>query len=112
MNHTIKIWEKSEEVRLRKAVTIWKQRRGFVPRTDTTDVVFALRMLLEKYREGRRELHYVFVHLEKAFNRVLREEIKYCMRKSEVTKKRMSGTGHERGRTDGCEGGSRSNKWV
>ena len=28
--------------------------------------MFALRMLMEKYREGQRELHCVFVDLEKA----------------------------------------------
>ena len=49
--------------------------------------MFALRLLMEKYREGQRELHCVFVDLEKAYNRVLREELWYCMRKSGIVEK-------------------------
>ena len=39
-------------------------------------------MLMEKYREGERELHCVLVDLEKAYDRVPLEELWYCMRKS------------------------------
>ena len=49
--------------------------------------MFALRMLIEKYREGQRELHCVFVDLKKAYNRVPRDEFWYCMRKSEFWEK-------------------------
>ena len=53
----------------------------------TDDAMFALRMLMEKYREGQRELHCVFVDLEKAYNRVARKELWYCMRKSGIVEK-------------------------
>ena len=49
--------------------------------------MFALRMLMEKYREGRKEFHCVFVDIEKAYNRVLRKELWYCMRKSGIVEK-------------------------
>ena len=53
----------------------------------TTDAMFALRMLMEKYREGQRELHCVLVDLEKAYDRVPKEELWYCMRNSGTAEK-------------------------
>ena len=42
---------------------------------------------MEKYRKGQREVHFVFVDLEKAYDRVSREKLWYCMRKSGMAKK-------------------------
>ncbi|KAK2921479.1 hypothetical protein Q8A73_000964 [Channa argus] len=57
ISHTMKLWERVVEARLRAEVSICEQQYGFMPRKSTTDAVFALRMLMEKYREGHRELH-------------------------------------------------------
>ena len=87
MSHTMKEWKRIIEGRLRDIVEISKQQYGFMPGEGTTDAMFALRMLMEKYKESQRELHRVFVDLEKAHNRVPREELWYCMRKSEIEEK-------------------------
>ncbi|KAK3517734.1 hypothetical protein QTP70_017145 [Hemibagrus guttatus] len=70
-------------------------------RKSTIDAIFALRILMEKYRDGQRELHCVFVDLEKAYDRVPREELWYCMRKSGVAEKyvRVVQDMYERSRT-------------
>ncbi|KAK3538879.1 hypothetical protein QTP86_018762 [Hemibagrus guttatus] len=56
---------------------------------------------MEKYRDGQRELHSVFVDLEKVYDRVPREELWYCMRKSGVAEKyvRVVQDMYERSRT-------------
>ncbi|KAK3567194.1 hypothetical protein QTP86_012678 [Hemibagrus guttatus] len=101
MSHTMKLWERVVEARLRKVVEICEQQYGFMPRKSTTDAIFALRILMEKYRNGQRELHCVFVDLEKAYDRVPREELWYCMRKSGVAEKyvRVLQDMYERSRT-------------
>ncbi|KAK3542878.1 hypothetical protein QTP70_006134 [Hemibagrus guttatus] len=101
MSHTMKLWERVVEARLRKVVEICEQQYGFMPRKSTTDAIFALRILMEKYRDGQRELLYVFVDLEKAYDRVPREELWYCMRKSGVAEKyvRVVQDMYERSRT-------------
>ena len=87
MRHTMKVWERIIETRLRHRVEISKKQYGFMPGKGTTNAMFALRMLMEKYREGQRELHCVFVDLEKAYHRVAQEELWYCMRKSGIVEK-------------------------
>ncbi|KAK3511498.1 hypothetical protein QTP70_009001 [Hemibagrus guttatus] len=97
----MKVWERVVEARLRKVVEICEQQYGFMPRKSTTDAIFALRILMEKYRDGQRELHCLFVDLEKAYDRVPREELWYCMRKSGVAEKyvRVVQDMYERSRT-------------
>ena len=66
MSDTTKVWERIIEAKLKDRVEISKQQYGFMPAKGTNDVMFALRKLMKKYRDGQRELHCVFVDLEKA----------------------------------------------
>ena len=75
ISHTKKLWERVVERRLRSAFTFSEQQYGFMPGKSTTDALFALRVLMEKYREGQKELHCVFVDLEKAYDKMSREEL-------------------------------------
>ena len=57
MNHTIKLWERAIDSRIRIEVIIAEQQFGFMPGRSTTDAIFCLRMLMEKWSKGGR--HYI-----------------------------------------------------
>ena len=41
---------------------------GFMPGRGTTDAIFAARQVIEKHQEMQKELHLVFIDLEKAYH--------------------------------------------
>ena len=49
---------------------IAEQQFKFMPERSTTDAIFCLRMLLEKWTEGQKPVHCAFIDLEKPYNRV------------------------------------------
>ena len=51
MSHTMKLWERMMEARLREITKIADYQFGFRPGKSTTESTFELRMLQEKYRE-------------------------------------------------------------
>ena len=93
-SHTLKIWEKVIDRRLRQEITIGEQQFGFMPNRSTTYAIFTFRMIAEKYSERQRKLYCVFIDLEKAYSWVPREEVWYCLRKKEVSELCAMHTGH------------------
>ena len=85
INHTIKLWERIIEARIRKEVTMAEQQFGFMPGRRTTDAIFCLRMLLEKWTERQKTVHCAFTDLEKPYDRVPREELWECLRLAETS---------------------------
>ena len=82
LSQTMKIWERVLEPRQSKEVMICEY--NLMPRKSTTDARFVLRVLMEKYREARKELYCVFVDLDKPYDRVPREGLRFRMRESGV----------------------------
>nr|XP_049697159.1 uncharacterized protein LOC126054693 [Helicoverpa armigera] len=84
MSHTMKVWEKVIEKRVREESEITQNQFGFMPGRGTMDAIFALRQLCEKYRRVHRNLHMVFIDLEKAYDRVPREVLWWAMKEKGV----------------------------
>ena len=84
LSHTLKIFERVLDARIRECVKITPNQTGFRPGCGTTDAIFALRILAEKHREKKLPLHIAFVDLEKAFDRVPHDLIWYSLRDAGV----------------------------
>ena len=70
MSHSMKLFERTIKIRLRRLVNISEEQFGFMKGKSTTDAIFALRQVHEKDREGHKDLHGMFINLEKAYDRV------------------------------------------
>ena len=84
LSHTLKLWERVVESRLRQMVIISERQYGFQLGKSTIQPLFRLRMLHEKHREFGKELHVLFVGLERAYDRAPRELIWYSLRQKGV----------------------------
>ena len=78
--HIFKLYERIIDARLRALITPNNAHMGFLPGRGTTDAIFLARQIMEKHREKQRNLSLVFIDLEKAYDRIPREEIWRCLR--------------------------------
>ena len=60
ISHTMQIWERIIDRRLREKTSIGEEQFGFMPSRGTTDATFAARQVIEKHREMQKELHGVY----------------------------------------------------
>ena len=66
---------------IRTQVDIDAMQFGFMPGRGTTDAIFILRKVHEKYLAKHKDLYFAFVDLEKAFDRVPRKVLWWALRK-------------------------------
>ncbi|CAK1589283.1 unnamed protein product [Parnassius mnemosyne] len=83
-SHTLKLWERILNNRLCQLVSISDNQCGFAPGRSTTDAIQAIRILMEKHRTNREDLHLVFIDLEKAFDRIPRKLFWEAMRAQQI----------------------------
>ena len=77
----MKVLERIVDGLIRQVVSIDDSQFGFVPGRGTTDAIFVVRQLQEKYLTANKRLYMAFVDLEKAFDRVPRKVIWWALRK-------------------------------
>ncbi|MBV8233323.1 MAG: hypothetical protein JO329_25390 [Planctomycetaceae bacterium] len=84
LEHAMKVLERVLEVRIREQVVLDDMQFGFTPGKGTTDAIFIIRQMSERFREKGKKLNLAFVDLEKAYDRVPREVIRWAMRMAGV----------------------------
>ena len=75
LEHVMKILERVIDGRVRRIVKVDDMQFGFMAGKGTTDAIFVVRQLQEKYLAKKKDLWMAFVDLEKAFDRVPREVV-------------------------------------
>ena len=83
----MKLWERIIGARIESETEIVEIQFGFIKGRQTSDAIFALKQVLERYREKHRGLYLAFIDLEKAYDRVPRSEVWRCMRGKGVSEK-------------------------
>ncbi|KAJ0911461.1 putative cucumisin [Helianthus annuus] len=68
LSHTMKLWERVIETRIRRETQVTVNQLGFMSGRLTTEAIHVLRRLVERYWEKKRDLHIVFIDLEKAYD--------------------------------------------
>ncbi|GJW75403.1 putative pre-mRNA-processing factor 6-like [Tanacetum coccineum] len=75
LSHTMKLWERVIERRVRRETEVSENQFGFMPGRSSMEAIHIIRTLMEKYRERQKDLHLAFLDLEKAYDSVPRELI-------------------------------------
>ena len=81
LDQVMKVLERVIERRVRDKVQIDGMQFGFRSGRDTTDAIFIVRQMKERFLAKKQEVWMAFVDLEKAFDRVLHEVVWWALRK-------------------------------
>jgi len=77
----MKVVERILEHRIRQQIEADNMQFAFMKGKGTTDAIFTVRQMQENFRVKGNKLYFGFVDLEKAFDRVPREVIRWAVRK-------------------------------
>ncbi|VDP36265.1 unnamed protein product [Heligmosomoides polygyrus] len=81
-SHSVKIFERFLDRRIREIVKLSDNQCGFA--SGTIDATHAVRLLVEKHREKQKSVHIASLDLKKAFDRLSLELIWYALRQYNV----------------------------
>ena len=80
----MKVFERVIERKMRNLVSLDDMQFGFRPGRGTTDAIFIVRQIQEKFLAQKKDLWIAFVDLEKAFDIVPRDVLWWALRQSGV----------------------------
>ena len=67
----MKLWEREIEKRLRKEIGIFNKQFGLMRGRPTTKTIYLMRRFIELYSDRKKDLHKMFIDLEKPYDRIL-----------------------------------------
>jgi hypothetical protein len=82
---TMNLWERIIEHRLRGVTNVTGNRFGFMPMRSTMEVIFLIRPLMERYREQKKDMHMVFINMQKAYDKVTINVMWWALQKHKVS---------------------------
>jgi Reverse transcriptase (RNA-dependent DNA polymerase) len=86
ISHIIELWERVIEHLLRKLTIVSKNQFGFMPERSTVKAIFLIRQLMERHRE-QKDLHMIFIDLEKAYDKIPRNIMRWALERKLVPTK-------------------------
>jgi len=81
LEHAMKVMERIFKHRIRQQIEVDDMQLGFMKGKGTNNAIFTVRQMQENFRVKGKKLYFGFVDLEKAFDRVPREVIRWATRK-------------------------------
>jgi len=81
----MKLWERATEGRLRKVISILENQFDFMPGRSTIEAIHLIRRLMKMYPDRKKDLHMLFIDLEKAYDSVPREVLWDCLENKGVS---------------------------
>jgi hypothetical protein len=72
MSYIMKLWERINEHRLRGVTNVTENQIRFMPERSTMEAIFLISQLMERCREQKKDLHMIFIDLQKAYDKVPR----------------------------------------
>jgi hypothetical protein len=72
MSYIMKLWERINEHRLRGVTNVTENQIRFMLERSTMEAIFLVSQLMERCREQKKDLHMIFIDLQKAYDKVPR----------------------------------------